>query len=90
MSEIFFIEDISGDEMNPYEAVTLASREARRINKLRLIGDLPEDSEKPTTFGLGRLAAKKIGLRYAEEAADQEIGEQENVASQEEPDTSGD
>ena len=89
MAEIFFIDDISGDEMNPYEAVTLASREARRVNQLRLIGDLPKETEKPTTFGLNRLASKEVSLNYAEEATDQEIGELGDVA-QEKPDPSRD
>ena len=90
MADIFFTEDISGDDMNPYEAVTLASREARRVNQLRLVGDLPEETEKPTTYGLSLLANKEIGHSYVEEASDQEIGEQEDVTSQEKPDTSGD
>ncbi len=89
MGKIFFIDDISGDEMNPYEAVTLASREARRVNQLRLIGDLPKETEKPTTFGLNRLAGKEISLNYAEEGSDQEIGELEDVA-QEKPNPSRD
>jgi DNA-directed RNA polymerase subunit K/omega len=64
MPEIFFLEEISGDDVNPYEAVRLASKEARRINQARLMVEVADDAEKPTTLALRRLSEKKIRLSY--------------------------
>ena len=71
MADIFFTEEITGDSLNPYEAVLLASRESRRLNKVRLMNDMAEGEEKVTTLAMKRLINKKIVLSYGEgEAGD--------------------
>lgn len=71
MAEIFFTEEITGDSLNPYEAVLLASKESRRLNKVRLMNDMAEGEEKVTTLAMRRLVNKKIVLSYGEgEAGD--------------------
>ena len=71
MVDIFFTEEITGDSLNPYEAVLLASRESRRLNKVRLMNDMAEGEEKVTTLAMKRLINKKIVLSYGEgEAGD--------------------
>ena len=62
MPELFFLEEISGDDLNPYEAVTIASREARRINQVRQMVEVSEGMEKSTTRALRRLVDRKIRL----------------------------
>jgi len=64
MPEIFFLEDISGDDVNPYEAVTAASQESRRINQVRLMMDATEEGEKPTTLDLKRMSERKVKVSY--------------------------
>ena len=85
MAKIFFLEEISGDDINPYEAVTIASKEARRVNQARQMVEVPEGAEKPTTLALRRLSEKKLRMVY--EGEDTEGSEDE--ASSGKADTSG-
>jgi len=65
MSKVYFTEEISsGDGINPYEAVLLASRESRRLNKTRLVAGVPEGEEKITSIALGRIVDGKIRVTY--------------------------
>ena len=64
MSKEFYSEDITAGRLNTYEAVILASQEARRINQTRMMVDRPEGDEKVTTAAMRRLAEKKIGIKY--------------------------
>ena len=64
MSRIFFLEEISNDDMNPYEAVSAASRESRRINQARMARDVSGEAEKPTTMSLDRLSTGKVKIKY--------------------------
>lgn len=69
MSKVFFTEELRDEEgVNPYEAVLLASRESRRLNKIRLVAGVPEGEEKITTIALGRLVEKKIRVTYRSDA----------------------
>jgi DNA-directed RNA polymerase subunit K/omega len=69
MSKVFFTEELTDEEgVNPYEAVLLASRESRRLNKIRLVAGVPEGEEKITTIALGRLVEKKIRVTYRSDA----------------------
>ncbi len=71
MAQVFFTEEFTGDGLNPYEAVIMASKESRRLNKVRLMNDLAEGEEKVTTLAMKRLVNKKIELSYGEgEAGD--------------------
>lgn len=64
MSRIFFLEEISNEETNPYEAVSAASRESRRINQARMARDVSGEAEKPTTLSLDRLSTGKVQVSY--------------------------
>ncbi len=64
MSRIFFLEEISNDEVNPYEAVRAASTESRRINQARMARDVSGEAEKPTTLSLDRLSKGKLQISY--------------------------
>ncbi len=64
MPRIFFLEEISNDEVNPYEAVNAASRESRRINQARMARDVSGEAEKPTTLSLDRLSTGKVRVSY--------------------------
>ena len=64
MSRIFFLEEISSDDVNPYEAVSAASRESRRINQARMARDVSGEAEKPTTLSLDRLSTGKVKITY--------------------------
>ena len=67
MSNVFFTEELTVEEdMNSYQAVLLASKEARRLNKARLVAGVPEGEEKITTIALDRIVEKKIQVTYAE------------------------
>ena len=71
MPNVFFTEELTEDEgMNPYAAVLLASREARRLNENRLLAAVPEGKEKITTIALKRVVGKKIQVRHAGGKAD--------------------
>ncbi|MCZ6631920.1 MAG: hypothetical protein O7G87_00815 [bacterium] len=71
MAQVFFTEEFARDGLNPYEAVLMASKESRRLNKIRLMNDLAEGEEKVTTLAMKRLVNKKIELSYGEgEAGD--------------------
>ena len=83
MSRIFFLEEISSDEMNPYEAVSAASRESRRINQARMARDVSGEAEKPTTLSLDRLSTGKVKIAYdADEEMETEDG---NAVENEDP-----
>lgn len=67
MSNVFFTEELTVEEdMNTYKAVLLASKEARRLNKVRLVAGVPEGEEKITTIALDRIVEKKIQVTYAD------------------------
>ncbi len=71
MPNVFFTEELTEDEgMNPYAAVLLASREARRLNKNRLVAGVPEGEKKITTIALNRVVNKKVQVRHAGGKAD--------------------
>ncbi len=84
MSRIFFLEEISNDEINPYEAVSAASRESRRINQARMARDVSGEAEKPTTLSLDRLSTGKVQVSYdgdvKTEVEDGNAGQNENPA----------
>ena len=83
MSRIFFLEEISSDEINPYEAVSAASRESRRINQARMARDVSGEAEKPTTLSLDRLSTGKVKVAYDDdEEMDAEDG---NAVENEDP-----
>lgn len=82
MPEIFFLEDISGDDVNPYEAVTAASQESRRINQVRLMMDVTEEGEKPTTLALKRMSERKVTVRYASSDGSESQEEQNGATEQ--------
>jgi len=62
MPQEFYAEDLTGDNVNPYEAVIAVSAEARRINQTRLMVDQPEGEEKVTTVAMRRLADEKLRI----------------------------
>lgn len=65
MPNVFFTEELKVEEdMNTYQAVLLASKEARRLNKVRLDAGVPEGEEKITTIALDRIVEKKIQVTY--------------------------
>ena len=71
MPNVFFTEELTeGEGMNPYAAVLLASREARRLNKNRLVAGVPEGEKKITTIALNRVVNKKVQVRHAGGKAD--------------------
>lgn len=73
MPKVFFTEEVAESNVNPYEAVLLASKEARRLNKTRLNAGVPEGEEKVTTVALGRLVNKKIRGSYNPKDAEGKI-----------------
>ena len=87
MPEIFFLEEISNDEVNPYEAVSAAARVARRVNQSRQMADLPEGDEKPTTHALKQLSKGKVALSYKAEEVDEskDEGSAETADGEESP-----
>ena len=88
--EIFFLEEISGDDINPYEAVRVASMEARRINQVRLMADLADAVGKPTSLALERLSVKKLRHAYeGQEEPEQPSEEETDDTSGREADTAG-
>ncbi len=64
MNKVFFTEEVAKSKVNPFEAVLLASKEARRLNKARLNAGIPEGEEKVTTVALERLVTRKIRGSY--------------------------
>ena len=87
MPKVVFTEEVCQHGANPYEAVRMASQEARRLNQVRLMADLPEGEEKVTTLALNRLISKGIVLAYEED--EMETGEEEHGASEREKGASG-
>ncbi|MBN1423147.1 hypothetical protein JXA88_01200 [Candidatus Fermentibacteria bacterium] len=64
---VFPVDEIAKTFGNKYEAIIVASREARRITALRLAaGGAPEGAVKPTVESLKRLMAKDVKWRYVE------------------------
>lgn len=70
MADIFFTEEMAAQDLNPYEAVLLASRESRRLNKVRMMNDLVEGEEKVTTLAMKRMVNTKIRLTYGDDKAE--------------------
>lgn len=87
MPEIYFLEEISRDDINPYEAVILASHEARRINQTRQMLEVAEDAEKPTTVAIKWLAEGKVTMAKEGEADD--AGAEDEGAAEPEAGTAG-
>ena len=87
MPKVFYTEEVIEEERSPYEAVVLASKESRRLNRIRLQADIPEGEEKITTLALNRLTDKKIRLTYDPDETDQVEGENGNT--EREKDSSG-
>ncbi|MCU0611154.1 MAG: hypothetical protein MUE60_05125 [Candidatus Eisenbacteria bacterium] len=64
---VFPIDDVIRSFGNKYEAIIVSSREARRINSLRLAaGGAPEGAVKPTVEALRRLMSREVKWRYVE------------------------
>ena len=72
MPKVFFTEEVTEEEVNPYEAVLLSAKESRRLNQTRLNAGVPEGEEKVTTVALDRLMTKKIQLTYDPDAVENE------------------
>ena len=70
MADIFFTEEMAKEGLNPYEAVLLASRESRRLNKVKMMNDLVEGEEKVTTLAMKRMVNTKIRLTYGDDEAE--------------------
>ena len=70
MPRVYFTEEVTKKDVNPYEAVLLASKEARRLNQTRLNAGVPEGEEKVTSVALGRIVGKKIRHSYDPSEAD--------------------
>jgi len=66
MPQEFYSEDVTAGRLNTYEAVILASQEARRINQMRMMVDQAEGEEKVTTTAMRRLAERKIEVKYGD------------------------
>ncbi len=66
MANVFFTEELTVEEdLNPYTAVLLASKESRRLNKNRSVMGVPEGEKKITTIALNRVVNKKIQVNHA-------------------------
>ena len=89
MPQEFYAEDLTGDAVNPYEAVVAVSAEARRINQTRLMVDQPEGEEKVTTIAMRRLAERKLRIIRIEESAG-DADELADEAPPEQTDSAGD
>lgn len=70
MPKVYFTEEVTGSNVNPYEAVLLSSKESRRLNQARLNAGVPEGEEKVTTVALGRLVEEKVAPTYHGEQGD--------------------
>ena len=64
MAKTFYFEELTNVGINPYEAVIAASREARRLNQIRLMADASEGPEKMTTVALDRVVQGKLEIGY--------------------------
>lgn len=78
MGRTFYFEELISKGVNPYEAVILAAKESRRLNRARLNADLPDGAEKITTVSLYRIIDGNI------EMADREQGDPVGGAEPEE------
>ncbi len=67
IEKLVLIEKITQRIRNPYEAVRVMAREARRLNSLVIRGAEPEPDFKPTSTAVKRLINGKIHYTYAEE-----------------------
>lgn len=62
---VFPADEVAQKFGNKYEAIIVASREARRINALRLAaGGAPPGAVKPTVEAMKRLLANEVKWRY--------------------------
>ncbi len=75
---------MSGDEVNPYEAVTMAAQVARQNNQKRVMDVVQEAPEKPTSHALRMLAGKKVVLRYEEAKKEEPVPEEEETEADDE------
>jgi hypothetical protein len=75
MPKVYFTEEVTGKHINPYEAVLLSSREARRLNQSRLNAGVAEGEEKVTTVAMDRLVDRKISHTYAVNDGDEGDGD---------------
>ncbi len=83
MARTFYFEELTQVELNPYEAVIVASREARRLNQIRLMADASEGPEKMTTVALERVVQAKVKMSYGPKDAgnsDEQAGSKEDSA----------
>ena len=62
MARTFYLEELDKIGLNPYEAVIVASLEARRLNQKRLIAGAAEGPEKMTTVALERVVQSKVEI----------------------------
>jgi DNA-directed RNA polymerase subunit K/omega len=76
MKNIVLIDRMTGVIPNKYEAVRVIAKEARRINAL-LVHGAQEMEQKPTMMALSRLLENKIKFKYADEASNQEVFDEE-------------
>lgn len=76
MKNIVLIDRVTGVIPNKYEAVRVIAKEARRINAL-LVHGAQETEQKPTMMALSRLLENKIKFKYADEASNQKVFEEE-------------
>ena len=67
MAKTFYFEELTDVGINPYEAVIASSREARRLNQIRLMADASEGPEKMTTVALDRVVQGKLYIGYDDE-----------------------
>jgi hypothetical protein len=74
MAKTFYFEELANVGINPYEAMIAASKEARRLNQIRLMSDTAEGPEKMTTVALDRVVNSQvqIDLGYADDQTDSE------------------
>lgn len=77
MKKIVLIDRLTEVIPNKYEAVRVVAKEARRINAL-LVHGAQETEQKPTMMALTRLLENRIKFKYADEAPNGEVFEEED------------
>lgn len=77
MKNVVLIDRLTRVIPNKYEAVRVIAKEARRINALLVHGAQGDTEQKPTMMALSRLLEDKIKYKFAEEAPDSEVFEEE-------------
>jgi DNA-directed RNA polymerase omega subunit len=76
MKKIVLIDKLTEVIPNKYEAVRVVAKEARRINAL-LVHGAQETEQKPTMMALSRLLENKIKFKYADEASNKDVFEED-------------